>query len=230
MEYESFPPLASHVAPALERHWRYVFKHLREHLVVLVDAKKPQRPLGIGLAFPFVLGDRALSDEGLTWMVELAVQCHADGLVPDCYGVGGISIAPKHRGRGLAEVILGHFKEQAVAMGLRALVIAVRPTMKGAYPLVEQSEYARWVLRRDPLLPFDPWLRLHVKNGGVIVGTCAQSLVIEASVKQFEELTGLECHGSGNYVFPGCVAPATVDVDRNRVLYVEEDVWVQYKL
>ena len=50
--------------------------------------------------------------------------------------------------------------------GLRRLIACVRPTLKDRYPLVPIERYLEW--RRDDGLPFDPWIRLHVRLGGRI--------------------------------------------------------------
>jgi hypothetical protein len=110
--------------------------------------------------------------DSLGWLNKLCAVTH--GLVPDTYGVGGISIATEARGKGFAGLILKRFKENANKLGLGRILIAVRPTLKHLYPLVEQYDYTQWKQRKVPHLPFDPWLRLHGKNGGVILGILVQ--------------------------------------------------------
>jgi hypothetical protein len=66
------------------------------------------------------------------------------------------------------------------ASGYRAVIAGVRPTEKHRYPLLSIERYAEWM--RPDGLPFDPWIRLHVRPGGRIVRAAPESMRIHGSV------------------------------------------------
>jgi hypothetical protein len=108
------------------------------------------------------------------------------------------------------------------------LIAPLRPTWKERYPLTPIERYASWA-RRDGL-PFDPWIRLHVRLGAEIVRPDPQSLRITGTVADWEEWTGLPFPESGAYVFPHGLAPLDVDRERDRGEYWEPNVWVHHRV
>ena len=83
---------------------------------------------------------------------------------------------------------------------------------------------------RDDGLPFDPWLRVHVRAGGVIDGVCHRAMTIPGSVADWETWTGLRFPDSGRYVVDGALVPVEIDVEADRGVYVEPGVWVRHAL
>lgn len=72
-------------------------------------------------------------------------------------------VAPERQGRGVSRLVIGAMADVAGKAGLEALVAPVRPSWKDRYPLIPIEQYATWL--RDDGLPFDPWLRVHVRLG-----------------------------------------------------------------
>jgi len=112
--------------------------------------------------------------------------------------------------------------------GLDRLVVPLRPTLKSHYPLTPMDRYVRW--RNEDGLPLDPWLRLHVRAGGSVLGVCPDAYRVEGTVAQWEEWTGMRLPESGEYIVPGALAPIEVDADADRVRYVEANVWVAHEV
>jgi hypothetical protein len=139
-----------------------------------------------------------------------------------------INVHPRLRGAGLSAVALGHMRRVAAAHGFDELVAPVRPSSKHRYPLVPMERYALWT--RDDGLPFDPWLRVHARAGGVIDSVCPRAMTIPGTVAQWEEWTGLRFLESGSYVVEGALVPVVVDVEAARGVYVEPGVWVRHRL
>ena len=77
-------------------------------------------------------------------------------------------------------------------------------------------------------LPFDAWLRVHVRNGGEIIKTCHTAMEIGGSIAQWESWTGLRFPESGDYVIEGALSPVQMDVERDEGMYVEPNVWVHH--
>ena len=97
---------------------------------------------------------------------------------------------------GIAERLIGAMKQAARAEGLKTLVVPLRPTKKADFPFVAMEEYLTWKTPPDKStgrqLPFDPWLRKHVRLGGKIVKITPESQVVRGSVEQWEEWTGVD--------------------------------------
>ncbi|HEY1825603.1 MAG TPA: hypothetical protein VGG21_06550 [Acidimicrobiales bacterium] len=135
-------------------------------------------------------------------------------------------VSREHQGTGLSSLIIASMGDVARRAGLKSLVAPVRPNWKDRYPITPIDQYARWT--RSDGLPFDPWLRVHARLGGVIVRSEPESLRIEASVSEWETWTQIEFPEDGTYVFPGGLAPLRVKDDVG--LYWEPNVWVRHEL
>jgi hypothetical protein len=112
--------------------------------------------------------------------------------------------------------------------GLGGLIAPVRPSWKERYPLAPIERYALW--RRADGLPFDPWLRVHVRLGGEILRPEPESLRITGSVSEWETWTEMAFPESGSYVFPHGLAPVRIDRERDTGAYWEPNVWVRHAL
>jgi hypothetical protein len=110
--------------------------------------------------------------------------------------------------------------------GLSSLIAPVRPNWKERYPLTAIERYAEW--RRDDGLLFDPWLRVHERAGASVLRAEPESLRITGSVAEWEEWVGMQFPEDGMYVFPGGLAPLTVESGTGR--YWEPNVWMHHSL
>ena len=115
-------------------------------------------------------------------------------------------------------------RANAAARGYRAVIACVRPTDKVRYPLIPIEAYAGWT--REDGLPFDPWIRLHVRLGGRVARPSPASMRIEGTVADWREWTGLDLPGSGDYLPEGAAAPVAIDLDADRGVYLDPNVWV----
>jgi GNAT superfamily N-acetyltransferase len=138
-----------------------------------------------------------------------------------------ISVSPSQQGRQLSTRMLQTFVDNARAAGLSQGVIApVRPTLKERYPLIPIEQYMLW--RRDDGTHFDPWLRIHERVGGEILGAAPRSMVIRAPATDWATWTGMAFPGDGEYVFPGALA--TLVVEDGIGTHVEPNVWVLHRV
>jgi hypothetical protein len=119
-------------------------------------------------------------------------------------------------------------KALARVHGFRSLVACVRPTLKERYPTIPIERYARWT--RDDGLPFDPWLRLHVRLGGRIVRPSPMSMTMRGTVSDWERWTGMAFPETGSYVVPGAAAPVQIDREIDEGIYCDPNVWVVHDL
>jgi GNAT superfamily N-acetyltransferase len=131
------------------------------------------------------------------------------------------------QGRGLSRVAVEAMLELARRHQLRALIAPVRPSWKERYPLVPIERYAAW--RRPDGLLFDPWMRVHERVGATVLKPEPHSLRITGSVAEWENWTRMTFPESGDYWFPGGLAPLTISHDEDRGSYWEPNVWMRHE-
>jgi hypothetical protein len=139
-----------------------------------------------------------------------------------------VSVIGAHQGRGLSRTALRAMGRFAVERGLDALIVPARPTWKSRYPLTPMDRYAYW--KRKDGLPFDPWIRTHMRLGADLLAVASESLRITGTVAQWEAWTGLVFPESGEYIIPRGQVPLRVDVVADLGVYVEPDVWLRHPL
>ena len=135
-------------------------------------------------------------------------------------------VDPGYQGRGLSSLIIEGMRGLAAEHGLDALVAPVRPTLKARYPLTPMERYLGW--RRADGQLFDPWLRVHERLGAEILGVCPGSLVVEGTVAEWEEWTGMAFPDSGSYVVEAALVPVEIDRAHDVGRYVEPNVWMRH--
>jgi GNAT superfamily N-acetyltransferase len=160
--------------------------------------------------------------------MERSVGALATGAAPGALGALQIMVRPDRQGQGLSGVLLEAMRANARAHGLPALLACVRPTLKERYALIPIERYAAWT--RDDGLPFDPWIRLHVRVGGRLVRPSPASMTLRASLAEWAEWTGLVFPDSGDYLPAGAAAPVRVDVEADEGVYHDPNVWVVHAL
>jgi len=156
--------------------------------------------------------------------LERAVAEHESAVVPDTFCAMATEVTASHRGTGLSRQVLSALRQRAEAHELARMIAPARPTLKHRYPLTPIERYAVWT--RDDGAPFDPWLRTHTRVGATVLAPERKGMVIQGSVGEWEEWTGLAFPDSGEYVVPDALAPITVDRDRDIGRYVEPAVWM----
>src|SRR5205823_5628029 len=155
---------------------------------------------------------------------ELGLALREDGREPDALSAMAIEIRPAAQGGGLSRAMLEGMREVGRRHGLGALLAPVRPSWKERYPLTPIERYARWT--REDGLPFDPWIRTHVRLGGEILRPEPQSMRISGTVAEWEDWTETAFPESGEYVFPHGLAPLAVDREHDLGLYFEPNLWM----
>jgi GNAT superfamily N-acetyltransferase len=154
-----------------------------------------------------------------------ALRTGFDPAEPDRLCALAILVDPDQQRRGLSRLMLDHMRGLAQERGWD-LVAPVRPSLKHRYPLTPIERYVEW--RREDGLLFDPWLRAHERLGAEIVSIARDSLVSEGTVADFEEWCDLQFPESGSYVVDGALVPVEIDVERDRGLYREPNVWMRH--
>jgi hypothetical protein len=146
------------------------------------------------------------------------------GSAPNTLSALAAEVDLSMQGQGLSSLVVAAMAQLAGEYGLLGLVAPVRPNFKDRYPLTPIDRYATW--RRRDGLPFDPWMRVHVRLGATILRPEPRSMEINADIHEWEAWTGVEYPEDGDYVFPGGLAPLTVTDGRGE--YFEPNVWMRH--
>jgi GNAT superfamily N-acetyltransferase len=131
-------------------------------------------------------------------------------------------VRSEYQGTGLSALVLSTMAMMARGDGLAPLVAPVRPSWKDRFPLQSVEEYAAW--RRGDGLPFDPWIRVHIRLGATVLRPEPSSMEFTARTSEWEGWTGSLFPRAGRYVFPGGLAPLTISGEMGR--YWEPNVWM----
>lgn len=131
-------------------------------------------------------------------------------------------------GHGWSKYVVRAMKSAAIQAKLTRMIAPVRPTLKSQYPLTSMDRYIQWKRADGSLL--DPWLRVHVKEGGCILKTAPQSMTIRGKVAEWEQWADMRFPESGEYVVPGALQPVSIDCEREEDIYIEPNVWMQHPL
>lgn len=223
-----WPEFMHHDVVASE-HWDALFEAFPDYQFALLS-RDDDVVAGMANSAPltWAANVRDLPDEGWDWALAKSISDHAEGVKPKVLCGLQISIAPGFQRRGLSRILLNDMVECARSAGLFAVIVPVRPIMKHRYPLTSMEAYIRWTV--DDGLPYDPWLRAHVRHGGRIVKPCPLSMRVVGTVSEWEEWTGLKFFESGAYVVPGALVPVHMDVEDGVGVYIEPNVWVVHEV
>jgi hypothetical protein len=231
---QAFRPQKERIWPEFMRHdvhakgrWRYLSEVFPEFQIYLLnEAGIPVASANsLPLAWDGTLGGLP---QGWAEALTLGVEGYFTGRPPNTLAALEIAIQPEVRGHEISEKAIEALRAAAVKHDFQALIAAVRPSLKGSYPLTPMERYVRW--KREDGSPFDPWLRAHLKLGGEVLKVAYPSMVIEASIEDWEAWTCLRFPESGDFVIPEALAPIQIDREMNLGRYVEPNVWAHHPI
>lgn len=192
------------------------------HLQALFVDRRTRDVIARARTIPFCW-DRTLEDlpDGIDALGLRAVE---DPRIPTALSALSAEVRPAYQRTGLSSLVLAAMAAMARRARLAPLVAPVRPSWKDRFPLTSVEDYASW--RRRDGLPFDPWIRVHVRLGARILRPEPRSMEFTAPVRDWEEWTGMRFLRDGRFVFPAGLAPLTVTDRVGR--YWEPNVWMQH--
>jgi hypothetical protein len=222
---EGFPEFISG-DKEVDKYIARVRESFREYDIILTDEDDQLAATGWGVP---ILWSGVVSELPSSFADALrqSVEVHDALGAADTFVIGGAVVHPALKGRGTAESLIRALCNTAAAHHLAKVVAPVRPTRKYLYPLLDIDAYAAWV--RNDGMPWDPWLRLHVRIGGRVIGLAREAQTMTGTVSQWEEWTGLEFPLSGDYIIPRGMAPLRIDKTSDFGTYVEPNVWVRHR-
>jgi GNAT superfamily N-acetyltransferase len=214
----TFPTFMHHNEPG-GKYWGRLYDEFPDFQVALVEGDEL---VAEAHALP-VPWDGSLDDLPSGWD-EAFVRGMTSDREPTVLSALAISVNPARQGQGVSQRMIQAFRDTARAAELTGVIAPVRPTLKERYPLIPIETYLEW--RREDGTHFDPWIRIHERMGAVIVAAAPRSMVMRASVTDWEDWTGMRFPADGEYVFPGALA--TLVVADGIGTHVEPNVWLRH--
>jgi GNAT superfamily N-acetyltransferase len=201
--------------------------------LVAVDPAEPDRPVARAFSVPFAFPDAArgrdtLPDGGWDQVIRWAYRDQLAGTRPTAVSALEIMVAPRLQGRGISRVMLAALCHNARRLGFADLFAPLRPTDKHREPLTPFAEYV--ARRREDGLPYDSWVRTHLRLGARILKVAPCSMVIAGTLAEWQEWTGLRFARSGPAIVPGALSPIHVSLEQDHAVYIEPNLWVRHPL
>lgn len=197
-------------------------------LAVDHDGSVVARSFRVTFAMGDDIGRSALPGRGWDAIVEWAYLDDVRARAPTHTSALEIGIIAEQRGTGLAGDMIRAMAVSAAADGFDELLAPVRPSRKAEEPETPMVEYVE--RRRDDGLPFDPWIRAHVRLGAAIETVCPASMTITGTLQDWRSWTGMAFDRSGPTIVAGALVPVHVSVEHDHAVYVEPNVWMRHRL
>ncbi|HEX9386638.1 MAG TPA: GNAT family N-acetyltransferase [Anaerolineales bacterium] len=208
--------------------WHELLDRFAEYQLALYDTEN-RRVAGMANSFPFRWEEplENLPEGGWDWAFTEAVQNHQQGVAPNVHCAIQIVVRPDYQGQGLSAPMVEAVRAVTRSKGLQSLIIPIRPSEKNKYPLTSLDDYITW--KTEQGLPFDAWLRVHVRAGGKMIKVCYESKVIQGTCAEWEKWTRMQFPQSGQYVIDGALNPMEMNVEKDEGVYVEPNVWMMHE-
>jgi GNAT superfamily N-acetyltransferase len=193
----------------------------------------PSQPVARAFCVPFAFRDgtpgrEELPDGGWDEVIRWGHEDQLAGRRPNALSALEIMVAPHLQGQGVARVMLTAMRDNARRLGFRELYAPLRLTEKHREPSTPFAEYI--ARRRADGLPFDSWLRTHIRAGADIVKLAPCAMTIPGTLAEWRKWTGLPFAESGPAVVPGALSPIHVSLEQGHAVYVEPGLWVRHPL
>ncbi|MFB7185764.1 N-acetyltransferase [Streptomyces sp. NPDC056230] len=199
---------------------------------VLVATDEDGAVVARAYSVPFALhapGREGLPEGGWDQVLLWAFSDLRHGRTPDTVSAIEIAVADGRQGEGISARMVAAMRENAGRLGFADLVAPVRPSAKHLDASAPMEEYARRTRAEDGL-PYDPWLRVHVRAGGVIEAVAPVSMTVVGSLTRWRSWTGLPFDEDGPVEVPGALVPVQCSVAHGYAVYVEPNVWVRHSV
>jgi GNAT superfamily N-acetyltransferase len=216
--------------PISSLYYDFVVSDYPEYCLVAVDPVTGE-PVAKACTVPFSRPGGAGADlppDGYDAAILSSARDRLAGRTGNLIAAIEVAVRPERRGAGVSATMVAAVRRNAQRLGHSDLLVPVRPNAKHEHPDVPMAEYVRWA--RPDGLPADPWLRVHARAGGRMVGIAARSMVITGTLAEWRTWTGLPFDAPGPVRVPGALVPVHCDVEAGVAVYVEPNVWVRHKL
>jgi GNAT superfamily N-acetyltransferase len=193
---------------------------------VVVGRDEDGAVAAVAHSVPFVLDGDELPPHGWGAAIRSGLLAAIRDEQPNAVSAVEIAVRPDLQGTGLSSRMLVAMRDNAARHGFAELLAPVRPNGKADVGEPMETYAFR---TRDDGLPVDPWLRVHVRAGGVVDRVAPRSMCIPGTVEEWREWTGLPFDASGPVEVPTALAPVWCDLEHGTATYVEPNVWVRHR-
>jgi len=209
------------------KYWRRLYTTFPEYQFALCDSE--EEVIASGHSIP-IDWDGSIANLPESWeaVLEKGFLDNERHLQPNAIALLSIAVAPDHQKKGLSSLVLSAIKSLGANHGLAELIAPVRPTYKSRYPLTSMEDYIKW--RNAKGAPYDPWLRVHWRQGAEILKIAPRSLIITGTVAEWEKWTDMIFPESGNYIIPGALQPVAIDREKDIGHYEDPCVWMRTRI
>ena len=225
---EVWPEFMLHDQVANEN-WHELFDRFLDYQLALYDTEN-ERVAGMGNSFPLRWEDsfEDLPEGGWDWAFQEAVKHHKQGLTANVHCAIQIVVRPEYQNQRLSRPMVEAVRALTKSKGLKSLMIPIRPSEKHKYPLTSLDDYVDW--KTEQGMPFDAWLRVHVRAGAKIIKISHESKTIRGARADWEQWTGMKFPQSGEYIIPGALNPIEMSVEKEEGIYIEPNVWIVHEV
>ena len=213
--------------PISNKYWDNLFTFFPEFQYTL---KSNDEILGIGNCIPIYWNKdfNKLPERGWDWALKKGIEDKKKNITPNTLCGLQIAVDKDHQNKGISTLLLKEMVNTAKKYDYSNIIIPIRPSLKSNYPLTDIDNYITW--KREDGLPYDPWIRVHLRFGGKIIKVCHQAMRIKGTIKEWEQWTNLKFFESGRYVVKGALNPIKVDIENDVGEYIEPNVWILHKV
>lgn len=211
-----------------QQYWERLYSEFPEYQFFLMDGDKV---VGNGNCVPLHLSKEEnanLPDGGWDWALEKAFLDSEKGIEPNALCALQIGLNKEYQGKGISSQLVVCMKDIALSKIFMSFILPIRPNQKSQFPLIPMESYIQWT--NEIGLPYDAWIRTHVKNGAEVVKVCKRSMYVSENIKEWERWSNLRFQSTGDYILPFLLNPIRIDLNTQNGMYVEPNVWMRYSL
>jgi len=220
-------PIFMREDPVAIKYWSKLLAWFPEFQFLLLDNKETAIACGNSIPFYWNGTENGLPS-GWDGVFEQGIMEFQNNIKPNSVSALAIVIHPDFQGKGLSEIMVREMKSLVKKNQINQMVAPVRPSLKAKYPLIPMYEYISWKSKDGKL--FDPWIRTHCKTGAEIISVAERSMVIPATIQQWEEWTNMRFPATGKYIINEGLVPLDINLDTNTGVYIEPNMWLKHQL
>ena len=151
-------------------------------------------------------------------------------MTPNVQSAIQIAVLPGQRGQGLSGRMVDIMKSIGRSHGLTALLAPIRPTAKHIYPLTPIERYVTWTngRRRATVRSLDADSR---QDGSELHQGLPARDAHRGDPQGVGDLDGDDLSRERrDYIVPGALNPVQIDVENDRGVYLEPNLWMHHAL
>jgi len=137
----------------------------------------------------------------------------------------GTSVLPEYQQFGLSKKLLEEMVRKVKNLGYKGLVAPVRPIYRWRMLDVSLDQYVN--ARTSSGEHFDPWIRIHERIGGKIIGVCPGSAVFTAPVLDWSDWSQMKLPKGGQIIVPNAIN--YLEIENGIGTLREDSVWVLHQ-